>query len=244
MVALRQAVADVADGVGVAAVTAATPAARDHRHAQTRDADRHRLYRRLADVARRQNSILRQAKTATPTIRSPASSGPPTTIWTPNAHRPVRLATLGADPTASARPDAAEADLIDALPYLTAHLCAAPEALLRRLFEVPSSPCALPTAQLRNHQHPATRRHMPHIAGTIEAISQTINEPSTAAPNKAMAGAYADAVRAPGKIRTCAPASGDRYNPDHARLWGLCSERCFRPDTPGCGPVGWALMAV
>jgi hypothetical protein len=22
---------------------------------------------------------------------------------------------------------------------------------------------------------------------------------------------------------------------------GLCSERCFRPDTPGCGPVGWAL---
>jgi hypothetical protein len=22
---------------------------------------------------------------------------------------------------------------------------------------------------------------------------------------------------------------------------GLCSERCFRPDTPGCGPAGWAL---
>jgi hypothetical protein len=26
-----------------------------------------------------------------------------------------------------------------------------------------------------------------------------------------------------------------------AAFLGLCSKRCFRPDTPGCGPVGWAL---
>jgi hypothetical protein len=35
---------------------------------------------------------------------------------------------------------------------------------------------------------------------------------------------------APGRIRTCAPASGDRYNPDHARLW--------------CLPVLFSLLSV
>jgi hypothetical protein len=40
---------------------------------------------------------------------------------------------------------------------------------------------------------------MPQIVGTVEAISQTINEPSTA-PRQAIPSACVDAVRAPGRI--------------------------------------------
>jgi site-specific DNA recombinase len=181
----------------------------DNQQAHARDADRQRLHRRLADIARRQNSILRQAQDGDPddpftrALRSTYNDLDAERLTTLSA-----LATLDAtDPTAPARPDAAEVDLLDALPHLTANLVAAPEALLRRLFEATNLTERL--CDSGNHVAISIRLPadtMPKIVGTVEAIRQTINKPTTA-PSQAMTGACVDAVRAPGRIRTCAPAS-------------------------------------
>ena len=191
------------------AILAADLATIDNQQAHARDADRQRLQRRLADIARRQNSILRQGQDGGPD--DPFTRALRSTYNDLDAERLAALsalATLDAtDPTI--RPDAAEVDLLDALPYLTANLSAAPEALLRRLFEATNLTVRLSDGG--NHVTISIRLPadtMPQIAGTIEAISQ--NEPSTAAPSQPIPGACVDAVRAPGRIRTCAPASGER----------------------------------
>ncbi len=192
-------------------ILAADLATVDDREAQARAADRQRLHRRLADVARRQNSILRQAQDGDPD--DPFTRALRSTYNDLDAERLAALsalATLDAtDPTI--RPDAAEVDLLDALPYLTANLSAAPEALLRRLFEATNLTVRL--SDDGNHVAISIRLPadtMPQIVGTVEDISQTINEPSTAAPSQAMPSAYVDAVRAPGRIRTCGLAIRSR----------------------------------
>jgi site-specific DNA recombinase len=112
-----------------------------------------------------------------------------------------RLAALSAvaqldtaDGTAPARPDAADVDLLDELPYLTGNLSDAPEALLRRLFEATS--LAVRITDDGDHMMISIRLPgdtMQEIIGTVETIYKTHE-----APGQPMAGACVDAVRAPG----------------------------------------------
>jgi hypothetical protein len=136
---------------------------------------------RRLPTTRRQTSILRQAQDGDP--GDPFTRALRSTYNDLDAQRLAALsalATLDAtDPTI--RPDAAEVDLLDALTYLTANLSAATEALLRRLFEATNLTVRLWDGG--NHVAISIRLPadtLPQIVSTVEDISQTINEPSTA----------------------------------------------------------------
>ncbi|HKR48624.1 MAG TPA: hypothetical protein VJT72_03415 [Pseudonocardiaceae bacterium] len=101
-----------------------------------------------------------------------------------------------ADETAPARPNAADVDLLDALPYLIGDLADAPEALLRRLFE--ASSLTIHITDDGDHVVISVRlpgNKLPEIIGAVEAINE--------APGQIVNGACVDAVRAPGGVRTC-----------------------------------------
>jgi hypothetical protein len=108
-----------------------------------------------------------------------------------------------------AQPTAADINLLDSLPYLKVNLAAAPELLLRGMFEVtnltvrlhPDSDEATISIRL-----PADELHQ--IADTAERITNTMTAPEL--PSQQDRHSCADAVRAPPRrIRTYAPASGD-----------------------------------
>jgi hypothetical protein len=112
-----------------------------------------------------------------------------------------RLAALSAvaqldaaDGAAPLRPETADVDLLDALPYLTGNLTDAPETLLRRLFEATSLTIRL--TDDGDHVVITIRLPgdtLPEIIGAVE----TINE-SNEAPGQTDPGACVDAVCAPG----------------------------------------------
>ncbi|GLZ43803.1 hypothetical protein Acsp05_74270 [Actinokineospora sp. NBRC 105648] len=183
----------------------------DDREAQARDAERDRLRRVLADLSRRQNSIMRQAQDGDPD--DPFTRALRGTYNDLEAERHAALAAVAAldaaDDAEPARPDTADVDLLDALPYLTGHLSEAPEPLLRRLFEAVS--LAVTLSDDGDHVTINVRLPgdtLPEIVSTAETINAMIDKHET--PGQDGSGACVDAVRAPGRIRTCAPASGGR----------------------------------
>ncbi len=100
------------------------------------------------------------------------------------------------------RPTAEDVDLLDALPYLTLNLTEAPDRLLRELFAIthltvrlhPDSDDVTITIRL-----PATE--LPVIAEAAERITNTMDT-AQETPAQNAGATRADAVRAPGAIRT------------------------------------------
>jgi site-specific DNA recombinase len=109
----------------------------ENHETRLRDAERDRLRRALADLARRQTNIMRQAQDCEPD--DPFGHGLRQTYNDLEAECHATLAALAdpdaAEDTAPARPTGQDAGLLDALPYLTDNLTQAPEQLLRRLFD-------------------------------------------------------------------------------------------------------------
>lgn len=109
----------------------------DDRATRQRQTERERLQRVLADIARRQDSILRQAQDGDPTTPSPKDYAAATTNWKPRRRPhspPWPSSTLATTPN-RAGPAPTDTALLDSLPHLTLNMADVPEALRRRLFE-------------------------------------------------------------------------------------------------------------
>ncbi|MCE7001664.1 recombinase family protein [Kibdelosporangium philippinense] len=108
----------------------------DH-ETRRRDADRDRLQRTLADLARRQNNLMRQAQDCEPD--DPFGQQLRQTYNDLDAERRATLAALAdldaAETDVPVRPTGQDAGLLDALPYLIDNLTEAPEQLLRGLLD-------------------------------------------------------------------------------------------------------------
>ncbi|WP_236793284.1 recombinase family protein [Amycolatopsis sp. GM8] len=183
---------------------AADLAGLDHRAARERQAERERLQRVIADVARRQNTILRQAQDGDPD--DPFTKALRGTYNDLEAERSAALAATAqldtADETEPGRPSETDVALLDALPYLAFNLAAAPEPLLRRLFEITQL-----TVRLHEDSDHVTitiklpADQLPEITHAAERINQTMTT-TQETPAQTAGGACVDAVRAPGEIRT------------------------------------------
>jgi site-specific DNA recombinase len=175
----------------------------DDRETRQREAERDRLQRTLADLARRQNNVMRQAQDCDPD--DPFAQGLRQTYNDLETERRTTLAAIAeldaADQAAPARPTAQDAELLDALPYLMLKLAEAPDQLLRGLFEI---------THLTIRLHPDTddatisiRLPAEELYTIAEAAERITNTMPTAQETPAQADAsHADAVRAPGAIRT------------------------------------------
>ncbi len=177
----------------------------DDRETRQREAERERLQRTLTDLDRRQDNVMRQAQDCAPD--DPFGQGLRQTYNDLETQRRTTLAALAeldaADSQAPARPTAQDTRLLDALPYLAVNLAEAPEQPLRVLFV---------TTRLAVHLHadsddvtisirlPADE--LPTIAHAAERITNTMTHAQETPAQKAGA-PRADAVRAPGRIRTC-----------------------------------------
>ncbi len=191
------------------ALLAAELAAYDDRAAQERAAEMGRLQRAIDDVARKQDNLLRQAQDGDPA--DPFTQGLRRSYNDLDGQRTAALARLQDLQIASeAEPDRPGPDsltLLDALPRLQFKLDKAPEALRRRLYEV---------TQLTVHVNHESQEVKIMIKIPIMDLDQVADLAEvvvgTSAPRTATARPFhrKDAVRAPGRIRTCAPASGGR----------------------------------
>jgi len=169
-----------------------------------RDTERQRLQRVLADLARRRNNILRQAQDGDPD--DPSTQGLRQTYNNLEAERRAALVAVAkldaADNAAPEWPAADDASLLDALPHLVLNLADAPQDLLRCLFEITNLAIRLHddtddvTISIRL---PADEP--PAITQAAEKIINTT--PTTQALPTQQASPCADAVRAPGRNRTC-----------------------------------------
>jgi DNA invertase Pin-like site-specific DNA recombinase len=183
-------------------ILAADLAGIDNRAAHQRQAERERLQRVVADVARRHNSILRQAQDGDPD--DPFTKALRGTYNELDAEKSAALATIAdldaADETQPGRPSTTDVTLLDTLPHLALHLADTPEPLLRKLFEITQLEVRLHddndhvtiTIRLPSDQ-------LPQIAHAAKKITDTI--PTTqVAPAPTAGAACVDAVRAPGRI--------------------------------------------
>lgn len=157
---------------------AASLATTDDRETRQREAERERLQRTLADLSRRQDNVMRQAQDCAPD--DPFGHGLRQTYNDLETQRRTTLAAVAeldaAEQAAPARPTAEDAELLDALPYLTLNLTQAPDKLLRSLFEITR-------LEVRLHKDsddvtitirlPAS--DLPHIAEAAERITNTMN---------------------------------------------------------------------
>ncbi|MFD5696839.1 recombinase family protein [Streptomyces lasiicapitis] len=181
----------------------------DVRADQERETERERLQRALADLARGQDNILRQAREGAPD--DPFTRGLRQTYNDLEAQRTATRDALAeldaAEDSEPSRPTAQTADLLDALPYLAVNLARAPERLQRQLYEI---------TQLTIRLH----ANSDDVTLSIRLPADRLSEISRAA-EAATGGRYAqgpattpvagpcpsasrtDAVRAPGRIRTC-----------------------------------------
>lgn len=176
----------------------------DDHAAQQRQTERERLQRVLADLARRQASILRQAQSGDPD--DPFTQGLRGTYNELAAQKKTALAAVAdLDAAAKTEPDKPGEDdiaLLDALPFLAINLAEAPEEQLRRLFETMQLTVnliddtdeivitiKLPSDELPQIVHQAER--------TVEAMPSTHKTPA-----QRVGRLCADAVRAPGATRT------------------------------------------
>lgn len=177
----------------------------DDRAVRDRQAERERLQRLVADVTRRQNSVLRQAQDSDPD--DPFTKGLRGTYNDLDAEKTAALAVISqldaADDTEPHRPGSADIALLDTLPYLALNLTHAPEPLLRTLFEITQL-----AIRLHDDQDQVTititlpADQLPDIAHAAERITNTMH---TTQPTPAYAAdtGCVDAVRAPGRARTC-----------------------------------------
>ncbi|WP_083896234.1 recombinase family protein [Nocardia jiangxiensis] len=107
----------------------------DDRAERERRFERERLQRVVADVTRRQSSVLRQAQRGD--SDDPFSTALRSTYNDLDAEKSAALSIIAQlDATDEAGPNRPGAALLDALPYLTLNLTTAPEPLVRRLFEI------------------------------------------------------------------------------------------------------------
>ena len=157
---------------------AADIAGADDRAVIERDHHRERLQRKIADLARRQNTIMRQAQTLEPD--DPYGQGLRETYNELHAEKQASLAAVAeidaADAAEPTRPSPADAALLDALPYLTMNR--PPEWLLRRLYEI---------VQLTVQIHPTTREATVTVPcpPTSCTTSPPLPPPSTPRPRPA-----------------------------------------------------------
>jgi hypothetical protein len=178
---------------------AAQVAGTDDRETRQREAEREGLQRTLADLARRQDNIMRQAQDGDPD--DPFTLGLRQTYNDLEAERRAALAAVAeldaAEATAPASVTAADLGLIEALPYLQLNLTHAPEPLLRGLFETTHL-----TVQLHPDSDEVTitirlpAEDLPHIAHAAERITNTMSH-AQETPGQDIPEACADAVRAP-----------------------------------------------
>lgn len=100
-----------------------------------RQFERERLQRVVADVTRRQNSVLRQAQNGD--RDDPFAKALRSTYNDLDAEKTAALSLIAQlDATNEAGPSRPGTVLLDALPYLMLNLTTAPEPLIRRLFEI------------------------------------------------------------------------------------------------------------
>jgi site-specific DNA recombinase len=184
---------------------AAELASVDTRAARARQVERERLQRQLADIARRQDSVLRQAQDGDPD--DPFTKALRGSYNQLEAQKTAALAVIAsldaADEAEPHRPTRGDASLLDALPHLAVNLTHAPEPLLRRLFEI---------TKLTIREHDADEvtititlpaDHLPHIAHAAERITGAMPSTQDNSAGQPAATSGVDAVRAPGRIRTC-----------------------------------------
>ena len=176
----------------------------DDRESKQRDAERDKLQRTLADLARRQDNVMRQAQDSDP--GDPFAQGLRQTYNDLETQRRAILAALAdldaAAPATPAQPTADDVGLLDALPHLAVNLTEAPEQLLRSLFETtrltvqlqPDSDAVTITIRL-----PAD--DLPIITRAAERITNTMPE-TQEAPGQEPDATCVDVVCAPGRIRT------------------------------------------
>jgi site-specific DNA recombinase len=196
--------ADRVFGTERRAILAADLAGVDDRATRERQTGRERLQRTLADIARRQNSIMRQAQDGDPD--DPFTTALRGSYNDLDAEKTATLAAIAgldaADEAEPGRPGIEDTALLDALPYLALNLADAPEALLRKLFEI---------SQLAVRSHDEGDRltitirlpadQLPDIAHAAERITELMSS-TQETPAQTAGAACVDAVRAPGGSRT------------------------------------------
>ena len=196
-------------GRGRVTLLTAELASYDDRAAQDRAAERGRLQKRIDDLTRRQANLLRQAQDGDPD--DPFTQGLRGTYNDLDTERKNALTKIqdldAADDAEPDRPGPESIQLLDALPELRLKLHQAPEPLLRRLYEITQLTVHLDHERQEVQMMikiPVTE--LDTVAKVVEVVADT-STPSTATNS----GSHrVDAVRAPGRIRTCAPASGGR----------------------------------
>jgi site-specific DNA recombinase len=176
----------------------------DDRAARERQAERERPQKALADITRRQDSILRQTQDGDPDDAFAKALRGSDEMEAQKKTTLAAAASLDtADQAEPTHPGTHDAELLDALPYLAINLAGAPDDLLRRLFEITqldvrpytdsdevTITIKLPPDQLTN------------IAHATEKITEPM--PSTPeTPGQRITGTGVDAVRAPSRTRTC-----------------------------------------
>lgn len=162
----------------------------DGRVTRQRQAERDRLQRVLADIARRQNTILRQAQDGDPD--DPFTKGLRGSYNELETQKKTTLASVAeldaAGEAEPGRPSPDDTALLDSLPYLALNLAHVPEALLRRLFEVTqltvrlrddsdhaTITIKLPADQLSDITHAAERIKPSHAIYTRNTCSAGVN---------------------------------------------------------------------
>lgn len=186
------------------AILAADIAGIDDRASRGRQTERERLQRTLADITRRQDSLLRQAADGDP--------ADPFTRALRSAYNELEFdksAAAGsiaeldaADESEPGRPSLDDTALLDALPYLKLNLASAPEPLLRTLIEITQLEVRLHGDG--DHVTIAIRLpadHLPEIADAAERITEFMTT-TQEVPAPRADGACVDAVCAPGATRT------------------------------------------
>ncbi|MBY8862389.1 recombinase family protein [Nocardia sp. CA2R105] len=107
----------------------------DDRTERERRFERERLQRVVADVTRRQSSVLRQAQNGD--RDDPFATALRSTYNDLDAEKTAALSSIAQlDATGESGPSRSGAALLEALPYLMRNLTTAPEPLVRRLFEI------------------------------------------------------------------------------------------------------------
>ncbi len=172
----------------------------DDRDAQERAAARGKLQRRIEDLARKQDNILRQAQDGDPA--DPFTQGLRRSYNDLDSRRAAVLAKVEdldvADDAEPDRPGPDSLALLDALPKLQLTLGQAPEALQRRLYEITQ------LAVHVNHENQEVQMVIKIPATDLDQVADLAEAAAMPAPRTASTRGprRVDAVRAPGGIRT------------------------------------------
>ncbi len=204
----------------------------DDRAAQERDAERGRLHKKTDDLTRRQANLLRQAQDGDPD--DPFTQGLRATYNQLDAERKITEAKIHElDEADAAEPDRPGPDnlrLLDALPELRLKLHQAPEALQRRLYELTQL-----TVQL-DHERQEVQMTIKIPAVDLDQVA-ALAEGTTNAPGPHTGTlSRVDAVRAPGRNRTCGLPLRRRSLYPLSYEGGRIGRSRLKPDHAACRP--------